>query len=71
MKNEHEITINKLELASELADKKLADMIEDNIYEYNEVYEESDDEISYTEKGQNEFNEWYDFYINLIETCKN
>lgn len=70
MRNEHEITINKLELASELADKKLADMIEDKIYVYNEIYVEDDDEITYTEKGQDEFNAWYDFYLNLIESCK-
>ena len=70
MNNEYEITINKIELASELADERLSDMIEDMKYEYDEIYEESEEEMRYTDKGQNEFNELYDHYLNLIETCK-
>jgi hypothetical protein len=70
MKNEYEITINKIELASELADERLSDMIEDMKYEYDEIYEESEGEMRYTDKGQDEFNELYDHYLNLIESCK-
>jgi hypothetical protein len=70
MINEHEITINKLDLASELAETKLNDMVEQGINTYNEIYEESEAEVVYTEIGQDLFNEWYDHYLNLIENCK-
>jgi len=70
MINEHEITINKIELASELADMKIAHNIALGDYTYDEIYEESEAEMSYTDKGQDEFNELYDHYLNLIESCK-
>ena len=70
MINEHEITINKLELASELANTKLVNMVEEGIYCKNDIYEESESEMTYTEIGQDLFNEWYDHYLNLIESCK-
>jgi hypothetical protein len=70
MINEHEITINKLELASELADTKVVDMVEEGIYCNNDIYKESESEMTYTEIGQDLFNEWYDHYLNLIESCK-
>jgi hypothetical protein len=65
MKNEYEITINKIELASELAHERLSDMIEDMKYEYDEIYEESEEEMRYTDKGQDEFNELYSGDWNL------
>ena len=70
MKNEHEITINKLELASELAHEKLLNLVHlsKGIFE---IYKETDNEVNYTEEAQDKFNEYYDYYINLIETCKN
>lgn len=70
MINEYEITINKLELASELADMKISYQIGLGKYTYDEIYEESESEMRYTEKGQDEFNGLYDHFLNLIETCK-
>lgn len=66
-KNEHEITINKLELASELASEKLMANWSESI----QIFEDDDDEIvSYTDQAQDIFNEYYDEYLTLIESCK-
>ena len=67
MKNEYEITINKIELASELASAKLEDMVEENIYSYDDIYVESEAEMTYTEVGQDIFHEYYDHYLTIIE----
>jgi hypothetical protein len=64
MKNEHEITINKLELASELAHQRLELIHEDKI----KIYEDEDaDELIYTDKAQDIFNEYYDYYLDVIQ----
>jgi hypothetical protein len=61
------ITINKLELASELASIKL----ESEWRELIQIYEnEEEKELTYTEEAQNIFNELYDQYLDLIESCK-
>jgi hypothetical protein len=61
------ITINKLELASELAHEKL-------VLNWNEsirIYEDEEASITvYTEEAQDIFNEYYDEYLTLIESCK-
>lgn len=57
------ITINIVELASELADADL--MLH---YGYN-MYKDEDDCISYTEEGQDIFNQLYDKYYAIIENC--
>ncbi len=60
------IEINKLELASELAHIKLVDNWSDSI----KIYEDEDAGITnYTDEAQDIFNEYYDDYLNLIETC--
>ena len=66
--NNEQITINKLELASELAHAKLIANWNDTI----KIFEnEEDDECStYTEDAQDIFNEYYDEYLGLIEQCK-
>lgn len=62
-----EITINKLELASELADKEL----QDNWRESIQIWEDEEAGITvYTEDAQDIFNEYYDKYLTLIENCK-
>ena len=61
------ITINKLELASELASLKLENEWRDSI----RIYEDEDaDTLTYTEEAQDIFNEYYDAYISLIESCE-
>jgi hypothetical protein len=70
MKNEYEITINKIELASELASAKLEDMVEENIYSYNDIYVESEAEMTYTEVGQDIFHGYYDHYLTIIEQAQ-
>ena len=61
------ITINKLELASELASLKLEHEWKESI----QIYEnEEADELTYTEEAQDIFNEYYDAYISLIESCE-
>jgi hypothetical protein len=61
------ITINKLELASELANMKLEINWQDKI----QIYVDEEEGITtYTEEAQDIFNDYYDDYLNLIESCK-
>lgn len=61
------ITINKLELASELAHKELENNWSDSI----QIWEDETAAITvYTEEAQDIFNEYYDNYLTLIESCK-
>jgi hypothetical protein len=61
------ITINKLELASELANMKLEREWLDRI----QIYVDEEEGITtYTEEAQDIFNDYYDDYLNLIESCK-
>ena len=69
MNNEHEITINKLELASELAEQKLLMEVRLSNGTF-EIYEEDENEVRYTGKAQDRFNHYYDEYLGLIEQCK-
>jgi hypothetical protein len=66
IKNEHEITINAVELASELASSHLERVHTDRIviWELSEVGE------SYTEEAQDIFNDLYDNYYSLIQSTK-
>ena len=59
------VTINKLELACELAHQKLVDNWSESI----QVYESETDGITiYTDDAQDIFNDYYDEYLTLIET---
>jgi len=61
------ITINKLELASELASMKLEREWRESI----QIYVDEEEGITtYTEEAQDIFNDYYDDYLNLIESCK-
>ena len=61
------ITINKLELASELAHQVLVL----NWSEYISIYEDEEASVTvYTEEAQDIFNEYYDNYLTLIESCE-
>jgi hypothetical protein len=61
------ITINKLELASELAHAKLEAKWSGSI----SIYEDEEASVTvYTEQAQDIFNEYYDKYLTLIESCK-
>ena len=58
------ITVNKLELASELAHQKLVDKWEERI----QIYEDDKAGITcYTNEAQDIFNEYYDEYLTMIE----
>jgi hypothetical protein len=61
------ITINKLELASELANMKLEREWRDRIQIY---VDEQEGITTYTESAQDIFNDYYDEYLSLIESCK-
>jgi hypothetical protein len=61
------ITINKLELASELADLRLKSDWNQSIQIY---VDEEADELTYTDEAQDIFNDYYDAYISLIESCE-
>jgi hypothetical protein len=62
-----DITINILELASELAHIKLMNEWRDSI----RIFEDETDSVTvYTEEAQDIFNEYYDNYLTLIESCK-
>tara|TARA_Y100000389_G_C17012380_1_gene294805 strand:+ start:300 stop:497 length:198 start_codon:yes stop_codon:yes gene_type:complete len=61
------ITINKLELASELAHSEL----EENWSESIDIWEDETSTITvYTEEAQDIFNGYYDNYLTLIKSCK-
>jgi Mg2+ and Co2+ transporter CorA len=61
------ITINKLELASELANLKLQSEWRDSI----RIFEDETASVTvYTEEAQDIFNEYYDNYLTLIESCE-
>lgn len=62
------VTINILELASELADRKI-----NEILEYKNVYEDEDedeDETKYTDAAQKLFDYYYDSFYFMIEQTK-
>lgn len=64
--NEAIITINIVELASELADMDLRENWKDSI----KIYEEDEDETSYTEEAQDIFDDLYDTYYSIIANAK-
>lgn len=61
------LTINAVELASELAEMDL-----EKHFEYSSIliYHEEDDGITYTEEAQDVFNDLYDKYYSLIDRLK-
>ncbi len=62
------ITINKIELASELAHIKL---LREWYRPQESIYaDDNADVLTYTEDAQDRFNEYYDDYISLIESCE-
>lgn len=61
------VTINILELASELAEAELFDNWSDSI----KIYNEDDDEVKYTDEAQDVFDDLYDKYYSVIERFKN
>jgi type II secretory pathway component PulL len=64
--NTHEITINVVELASELAAAHLERVHTDRI----QIWEVFEGEERYTEEAQDIFNDLYDNYYTLIESTK-
>lgn len=61
------ITINIVELASELADLELENNWMDSIKVW---VEEENGDLSYTEEAQDIFNDLYDKYYSMIENAK-
>ena len=59
------ITVNILELASELADQKCKIQYGQNRYEIIEG-----ETFVYTEQAQEMFDRWYDVYYSLIDNLK-
>jgi hypothetical protein len=59
------VLINKLELASELAHRKLVENWSDNIQIYEDKYAGI---TNYTDESQDIFNELYDEYLQLIDS---
>ena len=61
------ITINAIELASELAHERL-----ESEWVYSiQIYKDEDSSVlTYTEEAQDIFNELYDLYLTKIEECK-
>lgn len=58
------VTINILELASELAQADL-----ELHMSYGAMYNEDGSVRTYTDEAQDEFNELYDKYYSIIESC--
>ena len=61
-----ELTINALELASNLAHDMVCARFNDDD---NLIHIEDADGIYYTDNAQEVFNEWYEHYLNKIEQC--
>ena len=60
-----EKTINVLEVASELADIKVREILVD----FSKIYiRENNGDTRYSEEAQDLFNFWYDQYYDLIES---
>jgi len=58
------ITINIVEVATELADQYVIKEFGGNEYDmYKKV---SEDETKYTDKAQEVFNVWYDYYYDFL-----
>lgn len=55
------VKINKVMLASSLAEEAL-------VLKYPTIHE--DEEVYYSDKFQDEFNELYDYYMEFIEGCE-
>jgi len=62
--NEHEVMINKVELASDLAHKDVCALYNDN------VYINSTKDSRYKTHIQPIFNDIYDTYYEMIEACE-
>ena len=61
------VTEQLLELASELANLKLQSEWRDSI----QIFEDETASVTvYTEEAQDIFNEYYDNYLTLIESCE-
>jgi hypothetical protein len=67
MNTPHLKKINIIELASELAHERLIRDWEGEIEIYQNVGE---DEVRYTEKAQDLFNNYHDGYLVVIENCQ-
>jgi hypothetical protein len=61
------VTINIIELASELAEMELEKHFE---YSSTLIYEEEDEGTKYTEEAQDVFDDLYDKYYSFIERFK-
>ena len=63
-----DITINLLEVASELAHEIVCAKFEDDA---STIYDNATDTITvYSEEAQDLFNEWYDYYYNFLLNLK-
>ena len=66
MKNQHEVTINAVELASILAEEEL----NDNHGDYMQIYVDDEEDTTYTDQAQKMFDELYDYYMEMINGTK-
>ena len=67
--NDSNVTVNIVELSSELAHEATCTIFEVNVGKYSPIIfvEDEDGGTRYTEKAQNVFNVYYDFYYSKIE----
>jgi hypothetical protein len=67
--DEYVFLINSIELASELAHERLVREWDADDTQFP-IFIESKNETRYTEKAQDIFNHYYDYYLTIIESCK-
>jgi len=65
-----EIKINIVELASELANDAVYEYIMSEYLSQSSIYKEESEVVEYTEYGQKIFDQWYDYYYNIINKYK-
>jgi hypothetical protein len=59
------VTVNIVELASELAQADL-----ELHMNFGAMYKDDGSVMTYTEEAQDEFNELYDKYYSIVESCR-
>ena len=62
------ISINKLELVSELSHNATVDELRD-LYTEEELWKDDNGTDVYIEEAQEVFNRWYDYYEAIIDSC--
>ena len=65
-----DIKINLVEIASELANDRMIEELSREYLSESDIYKQDSDVVEYTDYAQKVFNNWYDYYYNLLWNLK-